>query len=716
MNPFPSESSTSCDALPVALRQPLTADSFIGQDEALRQVQKAAANAQRPHFIFVGESGIGKTTLARYAAKLLGCTAMIDSVPCNACAICRAIDIRGYHRAYHERNAAGRDGSKEEVNELLENDIRSLPPGYRKHIVFYDESQQLSTYAQDALLKVLEDETKHVVFIFALTNANHLSEAFQARCRVIRLRAPTAQERLSYLHRICLRESISADEDALNLVAEQARNFRRASTWLRQLRDVAGEAGRVTADLTRRTLFESQSGGVVRFLIAAFDGDLPAVLDAGCASVGKGTLSFKSVQRVLLHLKKFVIGPKIVPVARLDTLLYDAAELKALEERVERHARIVGKPAGEYLDDLLEHWINVPPETSEAFQAFAIKFVDVCAAAAASQDSVAAISAVPRCDEPYRSKGAFQARVRSPGVSGSQDADRLFLTTAQAREAYEATTFLTQVYGVTFNATFTIDFGKVRNGQEKVAAWLLTSVGRELGQRFRAWGAAAGGSTGVHRLTLLDRAPDQSVIGTMIFHSPASHELEARDWLAKWLQRAVQERGLPPQDALIDIRVATDPRNAIDRQWRLLRRHIWSSLNPKAYIEQAALIDRLGVLERDRRMLGQIKGSRLHKSNSIGPKARDEMNLVGMGHVSAWRSNRWDQLTSGWELREHRQRAIVRDAREERQAILNERRSLTCDPLTLAVIDHLEREQWAHCLVDPIERQRAEPLWPAAEI
>jgi len=72
MNPFPSESSTSGDALPVASRQPLTIDSFIGQDEALRQVQKAAANAQRPHFILVGESGIGKTTLARYAAMWIG--------------------------------------------------------------------------------------------------------------------------------------------------------------------------------------------------------------------------------------------------------------------------------------------------------------------------------------------------------------------------------------------------------------------------------------------------------------------------------------------------------------------------------------------------------------------------------------------------------------------------------------------------------------------
>lgn len=184
-------------------------------------------------------------------------------------------------------------------------------------------------------------------------------------------------------------------------------------------------------------------------------------------------------------------------------------------------------------------------------------------------------------------------------------------------------------------------------------------------------------------------------------------------WLNNYFGRSVLTQPGINDLPELDFRAPVDPRNALDRQWSLLRRYIWAGLDPALLIQNVPLIDHLAVANRQRHPAGAVERARLRFSHSIGRKGQTGAAAEGMAHLSAWHAGRWDQLFTGWELQEHRERVRLRERRCEALTLFEARRAVTGDPLALSVIDKLEHDERTSWAKDPLNRPRTRPCWAA---
>lgn len=696
--------------LPTAMR-PLSFDTVIGHEAAISQLSAMIRSQTMSHVIFVGLSGVGKTTLARILAKNLNCVERSGAHPCGQCASCRSIDEGGRHRAYHELNAASRDGSKEELSDFLQHDISAVPPGYRHHVVFVDEAQRLSTYSQDLLLKSLEEQHGRTIFIFALIDEGPLSEAFQARCRVIRLHPPTVEQRLLALQRACLEATIGAEQDALVLIAERSPSIRRALSRLEQVRDATEDGDRISVELARLTLFREESDATIALLKSALAGDTTSAAVAIDQMGSDPSAAILSIQRLLTLIKVTQIGPHFGHPSRAEMLLYDHAAIAALVEAIVRTAKNLNHSAYSFYDMLLEHWSFTPPPTSEALRLHALRFVDLCAATGSCNEPSRKLGLLPTISEPYRSSRLRRPRATRYRPQSTAARPDQFLSSAQAAQVYEAATFLVQEFGIALNAALKINFIEFGIASEESAASLLTNLSREMAQRLRGRTGSAHTGPGLHRLSLLGRDATGNITGSLVFHLPAGTDIQG--WLNSYFGRfAHNQPGINDLPEL-DFRAPVDPRNALDRQWSLLRRYIWAGLDPALLIQNVPLIDHLAVANRQRHPAGAVERARLRFSHSIGRKGQTGAAAEGMAHLSAWHAGRWDQLFTGWELQEHRERVRLRERRCEALTLFEARRAVTGDPLALSVIDKLEHDERTSWAKDPLNRPRTRPFWTA---
>ncbi|MCF7846965.1 MAG: DNA polymerase III subunit gamma/tau [Candidatus Gracilibacteria bacterium] len=235
---------------------------IVGQEAVVRTLQNALKSSRPAHaYLFAGSRGTGKTSTARIFAKGLNCAEASAGEPCGKCEICRTT-ADGSLVDVIEIDAASNRGI-DEIRDLREK-VNFMPNIASRKIYIIDEVHMLTKEAFNALLKTLEEPPEHAFFLLATTELHKIPETIISRCQTFTFGRFTIEQLVERLEQIAKTEKISADTEALSLIAKKAEGGLRDAIGL--LEQIAAETeNSITSESVRKSLGISSSEQLENF-------------------------------------------------------------------------------------------------------------------------------------------------------------------------------------------------------------------------------------------------------------------------------------------------------------------------------------------------------------------------------------------------------------------------------------------------------------------
>jgi len=201
--------------------RPATFRSVVGQQHVTTTLQNAIQSQHLAQaFLFCGPRGVGKTTCARILAKTINCTNLTpEAEACGVCTSCVAFQENASFNV-HELDAAS-NNSVEDIRSLVEQ-VRYAPQQGRFKIYIIDEVHMLSNAAFNAFLKTLEEPPSYAIFILATTERHKIIPTILSRCQIFDFNRIKVEDIREHLRYVADSEHVTADDDALHLLAQKA--------------------------------------------------------------------------------------------------------------------------------------------------------------------------------------------------------------------------------------------------------------------------------------------------------------------------------------------------------------------------------------------------------------------------------------------------------------------------------------------------------------
>lgn len=210
--------------------RPITLDEIVNQKEIIGSIQALLKNPQdMPHLLFSGSAGVGKTTASLCIAKqLLGDLWKEYTLELNAS------DERGINMV------------RERVKKFSR--FAGLDSQIPFKIIILDEADEMTSDAQTALRRIIEDTAKFCRFILIANNISKIIAPIQSRCAVFKFTTIPEDDIKNHLKSIAKKEKIKIDEKALKTIFEYSEGDLRHAINILQ---ASASSGTITEDAVK---------------------------------------------------------------------------------------------------------------------------------------------------------------------------------------------------------------------------------------------------------------------------------------------------------------------------------------------------------------------------------------------------------------------------------------------------------------------------------
>jgi DNA polymerase III gamma/tau subunit len=224
--------------------RPQTFAEVVGQKDAVAALRNVIKTKTSHAFLFSSTTpGIGKTTLARIAAKEVGCLPT-DIMEVSAAVLTGVDDMRRVQDAMEYRSFHGKG----------------------ERAVILDECARLSKNAWDSLLKIIEEAPEHAYFFFCTTDVGKVPSTIKTRCVHINLNPLTDDQIVNLLHVIMARAKLKVSDEVVDVIVRSAQgSARQALVNLALCQNVAD--AKIAAQLTQNVLDSDPVLELCRFLL-----------------------------------------------------------------------------------------------------------------------------------------------------------------------------------------------------------------------------------------------------------------------------------------------------------------------------------------------------------------------------------------------------------------------------------------------------------------
>ncbi len=304
-------------------------DAFFGQDHVVAALRNAIEGDRVGHaYLFSGPRGTGKTTSARILAKALNCTDLRGGEPCNECDSCLAFQAGGSYDL-HELDAASNNGV-DAMRDLI-GKVALGSPG-RTKVYILDEVHMLSSGAENALLKTLEEPPPHVVFVLCTTEPNKVVPTIRSRTQHLEFSLLSASQVGDLIDHVVGDAGIEITPEDRQYVIRAGGGSARDT--LSALDQVVAAGGAPQGGEHLEALFQSLIDRDAAQALTAIDGALQAGRDA--ASIGTSLLH--ELRTVFLAAMRADLGH--LPEAERDRAVARAASMPPA--RITRAIEVIG--------------------------------------------------------------------------------------------------------------------------------------------------------------------------------------------------------------------------------------------------------------------------------------------------------------------------------------------------------------------------------------
>ena len=177
-------------------------DSLVGQAHVRAVLTDAVAASRRDTpdsaamthaWLITGPPGSGRSVAATSFALALVC----PNGGCGECRVCRDA-LAGRHSDVTIVRPTGVIIGVDQTRELVGR-VAVKPTRSDWNVVVIEDADRLNEHADNALLKSLEEPPEHAVWILCAPSADDVLPTIRSRCRVLRLRSPSASEVAAHL-------------------------------------------------------------------------------------------------------------------------------------------------------------------------------------------------------------------------------------------------------------------------------------------------------------------------------------------------------------------------------------------------------------------------------------------------------------------------------------------------------------------------------------